>query len=273
MNSLSRPKRTSNRLNMPRLKAENIPIYRFLNKGTGLLREKGFTLTEEPRPSRGYTKERVYFSEISKCARLLWFELNEPDKLIERKPNIEIDADNERMAQYGIISEHYIIHIMKLGGAKISDQQKRLSVHADRFSGKIDGIVWVFDQPHLLEIKALKHDKIEKLVKYGCFLGARSYYDQIQLYLHFLEFSAGYLVAMDRDNQQFYVEYITQNINYAKFLIQKAKLILDSTQPTVFKETMMCRDCYYCPAQELCPKLDGKEKFVESYVKFQKAQL
>lgn len=262
----------SNRIDMPRQKLENIAIYKALNKGSKLFREAGFQLELPPREVYDNPTRRLYVSGMFKCGRLLWFELRSPGVLDEKPFDVLNDPDNWRTSHMGDISEAYVVRLLNLGGIEVYNQQKRISDFDNQMSGKIDGMFKLGDIECLLEIKALKHDKVVELNKYGVRIAMPHYYEQMQTYMYHLNYlDQGYLVVLDSDTRQFYVEKVRQELTTAEWVQHKAASILDAEVVHQVPEQIIERDCFFCPAQTLCKKLD-KQHFEHLYDEYQAKQ-
>lgn len=257
----------SNRIDMPRQKLENVAIYKALNEGSRLFREQGFSLTLKPRSDR--PTNRLYVSAMYKCGRLLWLELNAPNVLKEKPLDVLNTPDNWRTSHMGDISEAYIVRLLTLGGIKVYNQQKRVSDFNDRMSGRIDGMFQIGAQKEsLLEIKALKHDKVVELNNYGVRIAIPHYYEQMQTYMHYLELEQGYLVVLDADTRQFYIEKVKYDATTVDWIKHKAKAILEAEVVRQIPEHVVERDCFFCPARHLCEKMD-KGQFDLLYEEYQ----
>lgn len=259
----------SNRIDMPRQKLENTVIYKTLNKGSERFREEGFRLELPPRKVYENHTRRLYVSSMPKCGRLLWFELHAPGVLTKKPFDVLNDPDNWRISHMGDISEAYVIRLLTLGGIRVYNCQKRISDFDNQMSGKIDGILQFNNEKEaLLEIKALKHDRVVELNKYGVHIAMPHYYEQMQIYMYHLELEQGYLVVLDCDTRQFYIEKVTQDLITVDRVRRKARGILNAEVVQQVPEYLIERDCFFCPAQQLCKKLD-KQHFERLYNEYQ----
>lgn len=257
----------SNRIEMPRSRFVNIPIYNALNKGSEKFREAGYSLELKPHKKRDDITPRLYVSRMHDCGRLLWFELNCPDILVEKPFNVLHDPDNWRTSHMGDILEDYVIYLLELGGIKVYNRQNRVSFYNNRASGRIDGMFMLKGEEFLLEIKALKHDKIVEFATYGIRIAAPHYYEQMQSYMCSLG-RDGYLIAFDCDNKQFYVEKVKQDITTFEWVGHKMKTILEAKAIQQLPEHVLERECFFCPAQEVCKIID-KKNFEQLYSNYQ----
>lgn len=257
----------STKVDMPRFKMVNIPLYSALNRGTEIFREKGFSFSLSPQPQRENVTLRLYMSKLHECGRLLWLQLNAPHLLYKKPYDAFHDPDNWRAGHMGDLIEEYTVYLLTLGGIPVNGRQKRLSDFDNKFSGKIDGIISIQEKENLLEIKALKHAKIVDVNTYGLHLALPEYYSQMQLYMYYLNLASGYFVAFDCDTRQYYVEYVKFNQDIINTLRHKVQTILNSFVIQQIPEHFIERNCFFCPARQICKQLS--EDFEGLYKEYQ----
>lgn len=256
---------TPNKLSVP-VNRNNMFVLMALNKGATLFESSGFACSIPPREPSKY---HIRMSQIGDCARKQWFYLFEPEKMaeLEREPLYKHEAI--RATNVGNILEEYTIALLRIGGLEVTDEQKELKDLDGLISGHIDGALIINMTKFLLELKALNMNSAAKIVNSGLKKGNVVYYSQMQYYMFKMVLKSGYFVAFVKDSGQYYVELIEANAEYQKMLRQRAIIIGNTHDVSKIPEKHIVRECTFCPAKQLCAKLEGGEKeFVKKFEEF-----
>lgn len=245
---------------------ESLPIYMAIRHGITIFDEHEFSMTIPATHTRDHTV--LHMSGIGYCGRKLCLEYHDYEGYKT--------LDTTKPAPWfhmGHIVEEYVIHLLTIGGLPPYNQQKTLKDIQGKIVGHIDGMVNVYGREDLLEIKGLKHERIEQLVHFKLKDAIPTYYAQMQYYMFCLNLTGGQFIAFDKNNSDWYIEYIERNDEYIKGLRKKAMAILGTKQWWEIPENLVVRDCRFCPLKEQCADLEGKETFTQNFVEFHKGKL
>jgi CRISPR/Cas system-associated exonuclease Cas4 (RecB family) len=129
-------------------------------------------------------------------------------------------------------------------------KQFSIGGESDWFRGHCDGIVKKDNKESLLEIKTASNYSHKGLQKSGVKCHQPKHYAQVQVYMSLLGLDDCIYIAVNKDNDDLYIEIIERNDNDANFYIERAKTITTSTSlPPAKMEEKKCRGC---PASEYC---------------------
>jgi hypothetical protein len=242
-----------------------LPIYMALKRGIKLFGDHKFTSIIPPEHERDH--DVLHMSGIGYCGRKLAFQLHHYEEY--KKLEGEVSAIYLHL---GNIIEDYTVHLLTLGGLPPYDTQRELRDLRGLITGHIDGLLKVQNEECLLEIKALKHSSVELLINHGLQRAVPIYYDQIQYYMFCLSLKGGFFVALDKDTSQYYTEKVAFSEERAMFLRKKALAI--HGLPVLFHvpEDLVVRDCRFCCLAEKCASFEGKNHFIENFIKYEKGR-
>ena len=203
-------------------------------------------------------KQRDYLGCSSlgdECERKIWYGYR------QRKP-----VDNprvQRIFDMGNVIEDYLISLLKkVDGISIFEKdddgnQYGVEFLNGRVKGHIDGVIVGLPEskePHLLEIKSMKNSVFNQYKKKGLKANSDTYHGQMQLYMGGLNLSNGLFIAMNKDNQELYVERVKFCEFEFKVLKAKAESILNSNTPPIkaYGKPETFFKCKMCNHREEC---------------------
>ena len=233
-------------------------IHAALNKGIRAFRSKHFQINMEPRIE---SDPHLRISQLGACGRKIWFLIN------GQFPEDVFSTEGLNAVHFGDMTEEYTFHILQLGGLKVYGNQIEVKdLPGGALSGHIDGVIQIAGVDYLLEIKTLKHSSVEHMIAHGLKSADYLYYVQMQSYMKCLDFKSGYMIALDKDTGQYYVELVYADPEFQKYLQKKAMNIHTSTDVSMIAEPFVTRDCKWCPMMEQCASMDGGEtEFIKLY--------
>jgi len=166
-----------------------------------------------------------------------------------------------------------LLRIFKLGNAiedliiedlrtayDVFDCQKEIFIehNGSLIKGHIDGIIYINNIPHLLEIKSASKSRFNQLKKCGYEEWSETYKAQIHTYCTICELSKIFVIVYNKDNSDIYEEFIDLNISYAIDVMKRAISIIGVRQ----RPKMLCPNAGFyrakmCKFQEECFKNVG----------------
>lgn len=209
------------------------------------------TTQREAKPSG-----KLYMSAIGhKCSRKIWYDFNEPQPSKFEFKSVAAMSDGEQGEQRFIVrANEYLKDQIKL-----SDFQKRIELFEGKVSGKIDGVVHIYNTG---EYAVWEHKEVAQK-KFDAFKGTllswdEIYYAQAQMYMHCLDISKHWLtigLAGGRDYQDCFTVY---NPEYIKVLMEKIEVVINSRSnlPRINDNPSF----YICKMCEYSEKCHGTKK-------------
>jgi CRISPR/Cas system-associated exonuclease Cas4 (RecB family) len=148
--------------------------------------------------------------------------------------------------------------INELGKIGIACFDRQESIHAvlghlrGHIDGKVKGVIEAPKTVHVLEIKTMSDKYFKAVKKHGLEKSNPIYFAQIQLYMHGTKINRGLFIAVNKNDDSWYIERVYYNKDIAEELIRKAEDIIFSQQPPLkrFKSTWWL--CKFCDAREIC---------------------
>lgn len=118
--------------------------------------------------------------------------------------------------------------------------------------GMCDGVIEAPKTTHLLEIKTMSDKYFKEMVKKGCKAAKPIYYGQCQVGMHGYSLKRALFIAVNKNDDSWYIERIRYNKDEAKELIAKGEGIILSDVPPikVYKPTWYL--CKFCDARFVC---------------------
>lgn len=215
----------------------------FTNKRTTL------SLLENPVYPREYRKY-LGMSELGhSCSRYLWYSFRWAF-------SEEIPARMMRLFDRGHREEEAIIKQLTNIGYTVFDQQREfVAFHGHvmgHWDGGVKGVIEAPKTPHVLELKTMKEQEFKKLIKSNVQSAKPIYYAQSQLYMHFSQYTRTLFIAVNKNNDAYYVERIRYNKDHALNLISRGERVVleEEPPPRQFKPTWY--ECKFCSAQDIC---------------------
>ncbi len=236
------------------------------NKKTTLGLIDGGDIAAEHRPYLG-------MSQLGhSCPRYLWlsFRWAFTDSYSKRIGRLFLRGHNEEIT---IKAE-----LAKIGVDTYGDQEEVVAGFG-HIKGHIDdkamGVPEAPKTEHLVEYKTMNDKAFKDVSKKKVKASKPIYYAQMQLYMHFMKLTRALFIAVNKNDDAWYVERVRYDKEFAEALVTKGEGIVISTLPMIamFKRTWY--ECKWCSASDQCrgdaplavncrtcqhasPELDGK---------------
>ena len=167
----------------------------------------------------------------------------------------------KRLFARGHREEPEIIKELERVGIKCDETQLESICGDGHIKGHCDGIAkGVLEAPnitHLLEFKTMSDKYFKQLSKTRSVeLSKFIYYVQCQLYMHFLKLKRTLFIAVNKNDDSWYVERINYNKAKALEYVKKGEDILVSKLPVSAPYPATFWKCKFCPAKEVCRNTD-----------------
>ena len=226
-----------------------------------LLRDEIFASYERKADDR--RPNRIRPSEMGHpCLRYLWLRYRWADRF-ER-----FDGRMHRLFETGHSQEDRMANDLRSVGAEVTTRnpdnpRQQLSFDAleGHVKGFLDGIAT--DVPHadtvavLTEMKTHSAKSFKELEKHGVAKSKVQHYAQMQLYMHQYDLKEGLYLAVNKDNEDIYCEFIEYNPQYAGGLLERAEVIIHSRQiPFRISEDPSSFACKWCNAKDVCHNVE-----------------
>ena len=122
--------------------------------------------------------------------------------------------------------------------------------------GKVSGLDYWFPNAQgrgLLECKTHSDKSFKQLQTKGVLSSKASHYNQMQLYMHYLDLTWGLYVAVNKNNDEIYVEVIHYKPEIAERYVERAHDIVAAQKaPPRITEDPGWFECRYCDFREIC---------------------
>lgn len=194
------------------------------------------------------------------CDRALWYRFRwaiEPEKFDGRKL---------RLFQTGHREEARIIADLRSAGVGVievdSDTGKQWEVSAcnGHLGGHLDGVaLGVIEAPtttHVLECKTHNDKSFRDLLVKGVKKSKPGHYRQMQLYMHLIKLTRALYVAVNKNDDNLYVERVRYDAKEGEALVKRAQRIIDTdVAPSKLYDDPNAREafvCQWCPALSIC---------------------
>jgi len=211
----------------------------------------------EMREQRTTPREHLGASTIGKdCERELWYELRwfspstYPGRML-------------RLLETGLREEDRILDNLQQSGFFVygrdpgTGQQWRVRTHGGHFGGSLDGLVCGLpDDPerwHVLECKTHAAASFRALVGKGLRQAKPLHLAQIQAYLALTGLEAALYIAVNKDNDDLYLERICRDQAMGQALLEKAwRIIFSSAAPERISTDPNWHACKLCAHRSVC---------------------
>jgi hypothetical protein len=182
------------------------------------------------------------------CWRKVWFSLNHPFRIT--------DGRRLRIFDMGKMIETYVVDLLKKAGFEVFDKDEngnQFNVAWPFLKGSADGVIVIDNVPHLLEIKSCKDSTFKLYRKNKLQATNMQYWYQCQIYMHGLQVDHALFVAMNKDTQDLYFEFVKYDHTAFTFALEKARIISESKEAPEreYKEKTFFK-CKMCEYQEDC---------------------
>lgn len=92
----------------------------------------------------------------------------------------------------------------------------------------------------------------KEVCKEGVKVSKPVYYVQMQLYMKFLKLTRGLFVAVNKNNDSFYIERVNFDKDFTEKMVKKGENIILSEEPPNKKFKPTWYACKWCSAKEIC---------------------
>lgn len=190
------------------------------------------------------------------CNRRCWFSFH----WLRKEP---IEGRILRLFDTGKMEEERVIQELKKLGANFlhaTDEQWRVEKFGGYLSGYLDGLMMFRGQLYVLEIKTHNKNSFEKLQKQGLMSAKPEHFMQLLLYVgltneesKFSQQASGLYVAVNKDNDEIYVEEVDFDEDLYERGIEKASDIIFSLRPPEkISDKPDSYHCKFCPFNNSC---------------------
>ena len=192
------------------------------------------------------------------CSRKLWYDFR-------WFKQTQYDGRLLRLFRTGHLQEERIVEDLHRLGVEVVHQQENFKLFGGHFSGSIDGAAKNIptrdpEQWHLLEFKTHGEKSFRDLERKGVKAGKPVHFAQMQVYMGGLELPAALYVAINKNTDEIYTEFLEFDEAVYRGLVRKAKQIIFSDEPPAkLSETPAYFECKFCPYSGICHMGEPKE--------------
>jgi len=190
------------------------------------------------------------------CERALWFDFRwttrskHPGRLL-------------RLFETGQLAEVRFVMNLRRTGATVLEvdpetgRQFRVHSHGGHFGGSLDGVaINLLEAPktwHVLEFKTHSNKSFSDLVAKKVRDSKPQHFAQMQIYMHLMGIARAMYLAVNKDNDDLYVERIEIDTDLADKLLEKAKrIIFAMVPPPRISDDPTWYQCRLCDHAPLC---------------------
>jgi len=200
----------------------------------------------------GSQREYLGMSSLGhECSRYLWFTFRWYYKEV-------ISARMRRLFDRGHREEASVIAELKKIDVMIEGMQQGFVGVWGHVRGHCDGLaINVPDAPktkHILEIKTMNDKAFKDISKSDVKSSKPVYFAQMQLYMYFSELKRALFIAVNKNDDNWYVERVKLDKGYAEDLLRKAEEIILSPEPMKRTLPVGWYACRWCAAQDVCER-------------------
>jgi hypothetical protein len=168
-----------------------------------------------------------------------------------------------RIFKTGHLQETRIIDDLRLSGLSVWDadadgnQFEFTDPLSGHFIAKVDGVVKALpedpDTPHMMEVKTHSDKSFKDLTKHGVLKSKPMHWYQMQSGMLYGGFNRGLYVALNKNDEQFYVETV-EPCEETQMRVQKrvANLVRTTIAPSRIADSSDSFACKFCDAKEVC---------------------
>ena len=174
----------------------------------------------------------------------------------------DFDGRMLRLFNTGHLQEQRIIDDLIQAGCQVwavdpHGQQYTYTDDTGHFVVKVDGIIKGIDgaenTPHVLEIKTHNTKSFDDLVKKGVQESKPAHYFQMQAGMLCSGIDRAFYVALNKDNEQYYVKRIKPDLEVQSEIMLRIKVLLEADlRPAVVSENIEGFPCRWCDYKEVC---------------------
>lgn len=185
------------------------------------------------------SRDYIGASAWESCQRKIWFKYR---NVIDE----ELSAETKRTFKLGHLIESMMIDELELAGYKTEDKQRKIINREGRTIGHIDGVIWINNEPCIIDVKSAKDEKFKAYQKTGT---PEKYYTQMQLYMFHTKIKKAILLYVNKNTSEIAASLIEFNEAYAREADRTIEDVLNSEAIPSASETWQCKFCTY---QVLC---------------------
>lgn len=169
-----------------------------------------------------------------------------------------------RLFRRGHLEEAQVISDLRKAGLEIRELDpstgRQFGIKEGHFGGSLDAIIVsgvpdAFTTPHLLEIKTQNDKGFSKLKTAGVKKSKPEHYTQMQCYMYKCALSFAIYVAVNKNDDQIYVERVEVDKEHAEKAIARAQRIIAADRaPEPISADPTWYQCTMCAAHNMCHK-------------------
>ncbi|MBI1207403.1 MAG: oxidoreductase [Azospirillum sp.] len=210
----------------------------------------------EAKADNGY-RDHLGASVIgNRCNRALWY-------IFRWATRAAFSGRMLRLFETGQLEESRIVKNLRAAGITIlpvdpdSGRQWAVEAHGGHFGGSMDGVGVGFPEApltwHLTEMKTHNDKSFYKLVWEGVELSKPLHYTQMQIYMELAEIERAIYIAVNKNTDEIYTERVKRNRKFARRAIERAKRIIDATEPPAgISVDPSWFECRFCDHNAVC---------------------
>jgi hypothetical protein len=189
------------------------------------------------------------------CIRKIWLAWRSYD-------NIQPKGRILRLFETGNLQETRIINDLRNAGYSVwnmtdNETQFEYGDKTGHFVVKVDGIIKGIPgaevKAHILEIKTHNTKSFADLEKKGVAGSKPSHYYQVQSGMMFSNVDRGFYVALNKDNEQYYVRRIKPDPEVQNDILERIKTLTEAEiAPARIGENIESYPCSWCDYKEVC---------------------
>lgn len=187
------------------------------------------------------------------CDRALWYGFR------DGAPPDEFDGRIYRLFEHGHAEEERLVKDLRRAGftvhavGKDGEQYGWQDVDG-HLRGHIDGVIKIDGVWHLLECKTHSNKSFTYLKKNGMVKSKPVHHAQMQVYMLKMKLTCGLYMAMNKDTDELYTEYVDLHESYAKACIARADSVIHAKTDV---DANVSYKCAWCSFKQLCDKHDN----------------
>lgn len=191
------------------------------------------------------------------CGRQLWYVFRWASKE-------EFSGRMLRLFERGQLEEERFFKLLRGAGANVYERdpntgsQWRILDVDGHFGGSTDGVADNVPQlppemPAVMEMKTMNDKAFQSLKKKGVKACKPEHYVQIQVYMHKLRIKVGLYMAVNKNDDELYFEFVSEDTPCAERALARARSIIYSEEgPPRIANSAGRFPCSFCSFKEIC---------------------
>jgi hypothetical protein len=211
-----------------------------------------YKLVGDSEPARGYLGASIIGHH---CTRYLWYIFRAC-----RKP--DFPGRMYRLFETGHREETRLLQNLRDVGCTVYDlddkgEQFAISDFGGHFSGHIDCVVVGLKEspktPHVGDCKTFSAKRFKAFKEKGIKVSDPKYYCQVQVYMHYLKLTRGFILGQNKDTDELHLERFPYCREEAEALVARSQHIITATEPPPrIADRPDYYECKYCDAHDIC---------------------